>query len=129
MGFFVFDAISRSLRRSRRQKRMQAAVLWPVTTAKLLPSKLVLKDDLAEGSAAQDSQVECPYYFSINDNDGFFGGFVRSVACSDSEGRRIQRQLEEGMPVNVRYNPANPDEGCVLASDNEGTLPFVVWPG
>jgi hypothetical protein len=33
------------------------------------------------------------------------------------------------MPVNVRYNPANPDEGCVLATDNEGTLPFVIWPG
>jgi hypothetical protein len=127
MGFFVFDAISRSLRRRRRQKLLQAAALWPVAAAKLLASKLVQKDDLAEGSAAQDSQVECPYYFSIE--GGFFGGFVRSVPCSDSEGRRIQRQLEEGMPVNVRYNPANPDEGCVLASDNEGTLPFVVWPG
>ena len=126
MGFFIFDAISRSLRGRSRQKRLQAASLWPSTTAKLLPSKLVLKDDLAEGSAAQDSQVECPYYFSIN--DGYFGGFVRSVACSDSEARRIQRQLEEGMPVHVRYNPANPDEGCVLASDNEGALPFMIWP-
>jgi hypothetical protein len=37
------------------------------------------------------------------------------------------------MLVNVRYNPANPDEGCVLASDNasgkEGALPFMIWPG
>jgi hypothetical protein len=127
MSNFLFGGISRYLRRRRREQHLQAAAAWPVAAAKLLASKLVLKDDLVEGSAAQDSQVECPYYFNIN--DGFFGGFVRSIACSDSEGRRIQRQLEEGMPVNVRYNPANPDEGCVLASDNEGTLPFVVWPG
>jgi hypothetical protein len=127
MGFFVFDAISRMMRGRRRQERLQAAAAWPVVTAKLLLSKLVMKDDLAGGLDVQDTQVEVPYYFSIN--DGFFGGFVRSVPCTDSEGRRIQRQLVEGMPVNVRYNPANPDEGCVLATDNEGTLPFVIWPG
>ena len=127
MGFFVFDAISRFLRGRKRTQRLQAAAAWPVTTAKLLSSKLVMKDELAEGSAAQDSQVECPYYFSMN--GGYFGGHVRSAACSDSEGRRIQRQVEEGMPVSVRYNPANPDETCVLQSDNDGALPFAVWPG
>ena len=127
MGFFVFDAISRSLRGRRRKERLAAAAAWPVAPAKLLVSKLVMKDDLAGGIDVQDTQVEVPYYFSIG--DGFFGGFVRSVPCTDSEGRRIQRQLEEGMPLNVRYNPANPDEGCVLAGDNEGTLPFTVWPG
>ncbi len=127
MGFFLFDAVSRTLRSRRRRQRLQAASLWPTTTAKLLPSKLVMKDDLAEGTAIQDTQVECPYFFSIA--EGYFGGHVRSVACSDSEGRRIQRELAEDMPIVVRYNPANPDEGCVLAEDNAGTLPFTVWPG
>ena len=127
MGFFVFDAIARIVRGKKRKQRLEIAAAWPVASAKLLASKLVMKDDLAGGIDVQDTQVEVPYYFSIG--DGFFGGFVRSVACTDSEGRRIQRQLEEGMPVNVRYNPANPDEGCVLATDNVGTLPFVVWPG
>jgi Protein of unknown function (DUF3592) len=131
MGFFVFDAIAHMVRGRRRQERLKIAAGWPVTPAKLLVSKLVMKDDLAGGLDVQDTQVEVPYYFSIG--DGFFGGFVRSVPCTDSEGRRIQRALEEGMPVNVRYNPANPDEGCVLATDNasgkEGALPFVVWPG
>jgi hypothetical protein len=98
-----------------------------MVTAKLLASKLVIKDDLAEGTAAQDTQVEIPFYFRIA--DGYFGGHVRSTACSDSEGRRIQRALEEGMPVNVRYNPANQDETCVPPADNTGTLPFTVWPG
>ena len=127
MGFFVFDAIARIVQGKKRKQQLAMAAAWPVASAKLLASKLVMKDDLAGGLDVQDTQVEVPYYFSMG--DGFFGGFVRSVACTDSEGRRIQRQLEEGMPVNVRYNPANPDEGCVLAADNVGTLPFVVWPG
>jgi hypothetical protein len=127
MGFFVFDAISRMMRGRKRAQRLETAATWPVISAKLLASKLVMKDDLAGGLDVQDTQVEVPYYFSIG--DGFYGGFVRSVPCTDSEGRRIQRSLEEGMVVNVRYDPANPDEGCVLAGDNVGALPFVVWPG
>jgi hypothetical protein len=31
--------------------------------------------------------------------------------------------------VNVRYNPANPDETAVLAEDNVGNLPFGVVSG
>ena len=126
MGFFVFDAISRMMRGRKRAARLVAAANWPMVTAKLLESKLVMKDDLAGGVDVQDTQVEVPYYFSIA--DGYFGGFVRSVPCTDSEGRRIQRQLTEGMAVEVRYNPANPDETCVLDAENAGRLPFVVWP-
>ena len=126
MGFFLFDAIGRMVRGRRRRERLKVAAGWPVAAAKLLVSKLVMKDDLAGGLEVQDTQVEVPYYFSIA--DGFFGGFVRSVPCTDSEGRRMQRLMVEGMPLTVRYNPANPDEGCVLASDNERALPFVIWP-
>jgi hypothetical protein len=126
MGFFLFDAVSRMLRNRRRRERLQAATAWPITTAKLLPATLVTKDDRAKGTAVQDSQVECPYYFSIA--DGYFGGHVRSTACSDSEGRRIMRALVDDSPIVVRYNPQNPDEACVLQIDNEGTLPFTVWP-
>jgi hypothetical protein len=127
MGFFLFDSIRNTLHRRRRKERLSAAAVWPTTAAKLLPPTLVMKDDLAEGTAVQDSQVECPYYFSID--EGYFGGHVRSVACSDSEGRRIQRALAEEMAIIVRYNPQNPDEGCVLQTDNEGSLPFTIWPG
>jgi hypothetical protein len=31
--------------------------------------------------------------------------------------------------VNVRYNPANPDETAVLTEDNGGNLPFKVVSG
>jgi hypothetical protein len=127
MGFFVLDAISRMMRGRRRAAKLAAAAQWPSITAKLLESKLVMKDDLAVGQDVQDTQVEVPYYFSLE--GGYFGGFVRSVPCTDSEGRRIQRQLREGMLVTVRYNPSNPDETCVLDGENQGKLPFAVWPG
>jgi hypothetical protein len=124
----LFGWIVRIFRRRERERKLRTAEGWPVVTAKLLTSTLVMKDGLADGTSdVQDSQVECPYYFSIG--DGFFGGHVRSVPCTDSEGRRMQRQMVEGMPLTVRYDPANPDEGCVLAGDNMGALPFVVWPG
>ena len=127
MGFFVLDAISRMMRGRKRAARLVAAANWPMVTAKLLESKLVMKDELSGGLDVQDTQVEVPYYFSLEGR--YFGGFVRSVPCTDSEGRRSQRQLTEGMAVEVRYNPADPDETCVLEGDNAGKLPFVVWPG
>lgn len=123
----MFGWAFRYVGRRKRAERLRAAAGWPVVTAKLLESKLVMKDDLAGGLDVQDTQVEVPYYFSIA--DGYYGGFVRSVPCTDSEGRRMQRQLAEGMAVEVRYNPANPDETCVLEGENVGKLPFVVWPG
>ena len=124
----LFGWAFRLVRGRKRAQKLQAAKGWPTVTAKLLTSTLVMKDVAAEGTSdVQDSQVECPYYFTIA--EGFFGGHVRSVPCTDSEGRRMQRQMVEGMPVTVRYNPANPDEGCVLGGDNVGALPFVVWPG
>jgi hypothetical protein len=126
-GSVIFGWAFRYFERRKRAERLRAATAWPVVTAKLLESKLVMKDALAGGLDVQDTQVEVPYYFSIA--DGYYGGFVRSVPCTDSEGRRMQRQLTEGMAVEVRYNPANPDETCVLAEDNSSALPFAVWPG
>jgi hypothetical protein len=127
VAMLLWNRLSRPLRRRRREEYLQAAANWPTTTARLLKSELVARDELAEGSAAQDQQVECPYYFSLE--AGFFGGHLRSVRCSDSEGRRLQRQIVEGSPVTVRYDPADPDRTCVFPGDNEGTLPFTVWPG
>jgi hypothetical protein len=125
MSFFKW--LLRPLRRRRREQHLQAEAHWPTTTAKLLAPVLVPKDEFAEGSAAQTEQIECPYYFSLE--AGFFGGHLRSVPCSDSEGRRLLRQIVEGSPVAARYNPADPDQTCVFATDNEGALPFTIWPG
>jgi len=71
--------------------------------------------------------VEFPYYFTLD--AGYFGGFLRIVPCSEGEARRMMKQVDEGTPVTVRYNPGNPDEVCVLAADNVGVLPVGIWEG
>jgi hypothetical protein len=116
----------RMQRRKKRAATLDVARAWPEAEAKLLPGVLVDKDELAEGTVAQDRQVEFPYYFTLE--SGFFGGHVRSVPCSEGEARRMMKAVTEGTLVTVRYNPANPDEGCVLAADNV-KLAFGVWVG
>jgi hypothetical protein len=129
-GFFLTDAISRSLHRRKRDHTLAAAVTWPLAEAKLLKPVIVIKDELAEGTAAQDSQLEIPYYFTLEGegpSTGFFGGHLRTVALSFSEASRLIPKIDEGTLIRVRYNPANPDEAHALDSDNEGLLPVRVW--
>jgi hypothetical protein len=116
------------MRRRKRTQRLEAAPQWPVAQAKLLAGVLVDRDELAEGTAAQDRQLEFPYYFSVAEGPeaGFFSGYLRSAPGSDGEMRRLQKVVAEGTPVTVRYNPANPDDGCVLARDNP-ELGFAIW--
>ena len=124
---FLFDWFLRMRRRKKRGELLAAARVWPTATAKLLPGVLVDRDLLAEGTVVQDRQVEFPYYFTLE--QGYFGGHVRTVPCSEGEARRLMKQVPEGTLVTVRYNAANPDEGCVLATDNEGALVVGVWEG
>jgi hypothetical protein len=126
-GFFLFDWFLRERRQRERERLLQAASSWPTAQAKLLKPTLVDKDESAEGTVAQTAQIEVPFYFTLD--TGFFGGHLRSVPVSDSGGRRAMEKLSEGMPVTVRYNPANPDDAVTLAEDNGGALPFTVWPG
>ena len=117
--------IFRYVRRRGRERDLQAAGTWPSVTAKLLVGNVVPRDELAEGTLAQTSQIEFQYYFALGDD--FFGGYLRSVPCSDSEGRRWLREVAEGTPVTVRYDPHDPDKTHALAADNVGALPFTVW--
>lgn len=117
--------IFRYFRRRARARELQAAAGWPTVAAKLLAGKVVERDELAEGSLAQTFQIEFEYYFVLGEE--FYGGYLRSVPCSESEGRRWIRQVEEGAAVTVRYDPANPDKTLALAVDNAGTLPFGIW--
>jgi hypothetical protein len=122
---FFFGWIFRAVRKRGRERDLLAAAAWPTVTAKVIAGNVVQRDELAEGPLAQTSQIEVQYYFSLG-ND-FFGGYLRSVPCSDSEGRRWLREVPEGTPVTVRYDPADPDKTHALATDNAGTLPFTVW--
>ncbi len=93
---------------------------------------IVNKDDLAEGTAAQDSQLEIPFYFTLPESvgkpSGYFGGHLRSVALSHSEASRLIPRIPEGTLIRVRYNPQNPDQNHTLAADNADRIPVAVWP-
>jgi hypothetical protein len=123
----LWDWYFKGQRRRKRAELLQKAQAWPSVQAKLLPGKVVDKDELAEGTLAQDRQVEFPFYFTLP--SGYFGGHVRTLPCSDGEARRLEKQVPEGTEITVRYDPADPDAVCVLAAENQGALIVGVWEG
>lgn len=131
-GLNPFAVITRSLHKRRRERDLAGAAGWPLVDAHTLKPAVVAKDELAEGTAAQDSQLEIPFYFTLvetsaNQPSGYFGGHLRTVALSYSEASRLMPQIAEGTLVRVRYNPQNPDKNHTLAADNKGLTPFAVW--
>ena len=131
MSILSHNAITHALHRRHRDRDLAAASSWPITDAHLLKPVIVAKDSLAEGTVAQDSQLEIPFYFTLpqtpNLPGGYFGGHLRSVALSFSEASRLIPQITEGTLVRVRYNPHDPDQSHTLAGDNQGLLPVAVW--
>jgi hypothetical protein len=125
---FLVNGISNMMRRRKREQKLAMSAQWPTTDAKLLHAVIVDKNSLANGTLAQDRQLEFPYYFSLEsgEENGLYSGYVRSTALSDGEARRLEKQVPEGTRIIVRYNPANPDEGCALARDN-ADLAFAIW--
>lgn len=122
----MLNWIANSVRRRKRNALLENASAWPVIEAKLLASKVVEKDSLAEqGTAFQGSQVESAFYFTLEGS--YFGGHLRSGPMSDSEAHRALRLVPEDTAVNVRYNPANPDQTVTLPEDN-AAFPFTIWP-
>jgi hypothetical protein len=114
------------LRRRKREQSLDVAATWPTITAKLLKSTVLEKDPLAEeGTAFQDRQVESAYFFTLEGS--YYGGHLRSVPMADSEAHRALKLAPEDTPVQVRYNPANPDQVHTLPGDN-ANFPFEIWP-
>lgn len=129
-GMFPINAITRALHKRHRDSALAGAGSWPIVEAKLLKPVIVAKDELAEGTTAQDSQLEIPYYFTLAGEgpaSGYFGGHLRTVPLSHSEASRMIPRIEEGTVIRVRYNPQNPDECHTLAGDNDKLLPVGVW--
>lgn len=130
-GVSPINAITRALHKRRRDRELAAAASWPTVEAHTLKPAVVSKDELADGTAAQDSQLEIPFYFTLPEASGrpsgYFGGHLRSVAVSYSQAGRLLGQVPEGTAVRVRYNPENPDQNHTLATDNEGLMGVAVW--
>jgi hypothetical protein len=119
-GILFIDAISRWFRRRNREKKLRLATQWPLTQAEINHWK-VLNADEDVASTGVTYQVEAGFHFKINGE--YYGGYLRSVALTHHEAE----SKSTGNPsVNIRYNPANPDETAVLAEDNQGNLPFRV---
>ena len=122
----MFDWLIRFFRQRKRNRELALAADWPIITAKLLSSVVLPKDLGAEGGTAfQDRQIESAFYFTLDGS--YYGGHLRSTPLSDTEAHRLIRQLPEDTPIQVRYNPANPDQNHTFATDNEGTLPVAIW--
>ncbi|MGD0444433.1 MAG: DUF3592 domain-containing protein [Edaphobacter sp.] len=122
-GIFLIDGIRRSLRRSKREKKLVAAKSWPVVEAEINHWQvLVADDDVA--TTGTPYQIEAGFHFKVNGE--YYGGYLRSVAMTHHEAELKSK----GEPkVNIRYNPANPDETAVLAEDNSGGFPFGIVSG
>jgi hypothetical protein len=123
----LFQPIANILRGRKRDALLATAAQWPTVTAQLLKSTVQEKDQLAtEGTAFQDRQVESAFYFTLA--GAYYGGHLRSAPLSDSEAHRALRLVPEDTPVQVRYNPQNPDQTVTLPTDNPN-FPIPLWPG
>jgi hypothetical protein len=122
-GVFFIDGIRRWFRRRNREKKLRLATQWPTTQAEINHWQVLIADEDAATTGAPN-QIEAGFHFTLNGE--YYGGYLRSVAM----GLHESETKATGSPkVNVRYNPANPDETAVLAEDNVGNLPFGVVSG
>jgi hypothetical protein len=122
-GNFLIDGIRRSLRRSKREKKLAAAKNWPAVQAEINHWQVLnANEDVA--TTGTPYQIEAGFHFTLNGE--YYGGYLRSVAMTHHEaGSKCKGEPK----VNVRYNPANPNETAVLAEDNSGSFPFGIVSG
>ena len=106
-----------------RERRVRLAQGWPKATGEINHWQ-VLPVDPDEDAFASVWQIEAGFHFVLNGE--YFGGYLRSGAIGRSE---AEAKAKGAPAVQVRYNPANPDEAVVLAEDNRETLPFPVMSG
>jgi hypothetical protein len=122
-GVFFIDGIRRGIRRRKREKKVGLAKNWPTIQAEVNHWQ-VLNADEDEATMGAPYQIEAGFHFTLNEE--YYGGYLRSVAM----GLHESETKATGTPkVNVRYNPANPDETAVLVEDNGDNLPFKVVSG
>jgi hypothetical protein len=117
-GIFFIDAIGRWVRRRNRDKKLQLATQWPLTTAEINHWQVLPADEDAT------YQIEAGFHFKISGE--YYGGYFRSVALTHHE---AESKATGSPTANIRYNPANPDQTAVLTEDNSDNLPFRIISG
>ena len=122
-GIFFVDGIRRWFRRRSREKKLSLAAQWPQTQAEINHWQ-VLNADEDVATMGAPYQIEAGFHFKLNGE--YYGGYLRSVAMGLHE---AESKATGDYRVNIRYNPANPDETAVLSEDNGGRLPFTIVSG
>jgi hypothetical protein len=122
-SIFFIEAISRRIRRRNREKKLQLATQWPHTQAEINHWQ-VLNAEQEVATTGVPYQIEAGFHFKLNGE--YYGGYLRSVALTH---REAETKATGSPLVNIRYNPANPDETAVLAEDNPDNLPFRIISG
>ncbi|WP_158790075.1 DUF3592 domain-containing protein [Granulicella sp. L60] len=117
-GIFPIDAIRRTLLRRKREQRLARAAQWPIIQAEINHWQVLTADDDVATTGAP-YQIEAGFHFKVNGE--YFGGYLRSIALVH---REAETNAKGNPTINIRYNPANPDETAVFAEDNASTLPF-----
>jgi hypothetical protein len=122
-GIFFVDVIGRWFRRRNRDKKLRLASQWPLTAAEINHWQILpAEQELA--TAGTPNQIEAGFHFKLNGD--YFGGYLRSVALTY---REAETKAVGNPTINVRYNPANPNQTAVLAEDNPGNLSFRIVSG
>ncbi|MEO6802966.1 MAG: hypothetical protein ABI197_06965 [Granulicella sp.] len=120
MAIPFLDTLVASRRRKAAQKRAALAETWPLATAEINTWKIQPAPE-EPGAFSSNYQLEAAYHFTLNGD--YYGGYLHSVPMTHHEAET----LGQGSPyVNLRYNPANPDDNLALAADNTSNLPFKV---
>ena len=122
-GIFFIDGIQRWLRRRQREQKLRLAVQWPTAQAEINHWQVLNADDDVAAMGAP-YQIEAGFHFTLNGE--YYGGYARSVAMGLHE---AETKATGNPTINVRYNPANPEETAALAEDNAGDLPFGIISG
>jgi Protein of unknown function (DUF3592) len=122
-SIFFIEAISRRIRRRNREKKLRFATQWPHAQAEINHWQ-VLNADQEVATTGAPYQIEAGFHFKLDGE--YYGGYLRSIALTHHEAE----SKATGSPlVNIRYNPANPDETVVFAEDNPAILPFRIISG
>jgi hypothetical protein len=122
-GIFFIDAVARWFRSRKLNKKLRIGAQWPLTTAEVNHWQVMAADEEVATLGAP-YQIEAGFHFKIGGE--YYGGYLRSIALTHHEAEL----KATGSPIiNVRYNPANPDEAVVFAEDNPTSLPFFIISG
>jgi hypothetical protein len=122
-GNFLIDGVGRWIDRRKREKKLNLAAQWPITQAEI-NHWAVLNANQDAATMGAPYQIEAGFHFILNGE--YYGGYLHSVALGLHE---AETKATGDHRINIRYNPANPDETAVFAEDNTDTLPFPIVSG